>query len=106
MHFIKITIRQKSNIVRNISIVQWSQIWFSDVGGLYKDNVKQDFNEKIHNSRTSLWKLWSKVDREIPKNTLIHKSIFNRRNINKSYISSILKENNSYEVAINEGHLD
>ena len=69
----------------------------------WQDDLEQDCTDLLHNSRSGFWKLWRKVDREIPFDAKIHKSVFDRKNSDKNY-----KPNNILEyhenVASNDSY--
>ena len=70
----------------------------------WKDSLVQDCTDKLHNSRKSFYKLWKKVQRDIPDDAKIHKSVFDRirevedykpKNINEAHLSHAVS-NESY----------
>ncbi len=71
----------------------------------YKKDINQNYKDKIHNSRKSFWKLWSKTQREIPKNALIHNSVLDRKNAIKSYNPNNVKDYHFDNLVFSESYL-
>ena len=65
----------------------------------WKDRLKQDYTDILHNSRTRFWKLWKKVDRDIPADAKIHKSVFERKNNNNNNQPSNISEHHNNAVS-------
>ncbi|MDW7692049.1 DUF2235 domain-containing protein [Flammeovirgaceae bacterium SG7u.111] len=51
----------------------------------WEKKLKQDCHCKSHESREGFWKVWKAVMRQIPENSLIHKSVVDRMNKNPAY---------------------
>jgi len=69
----------------------------------WRDGLAQDCKDKLHNSRKGFWTLWRKVDREIPEDAKIHKSVFDRMDKDKSYQpKNVLEYHNN--VASNDSY--
>lgn len=58
----------------------------------WKDNLKCNFKGKLHNSRTCWWRIWRKVNRDIPENANIHPSVFDRKEKDSEYTPDNIKE--------------
>lgn len=48
-------------------------------------NLKPDALDTLHKSRTGIWKLWPKIDRQIPEGAKIHKSVIDRMKTHGDY---------------------
>ena len=65
----------------------------------YEEGIKGNPLGELHNSREGLWRVWSKVVRNIPENSYIHKSVLDRMRLNLDYKPINLPD--EYEVVSN-----
>ena len=71
-------------------------------GVQFKDNWQENIapdpadRKSLHESRQGVWKLWNPVDRQIPKNSLIHQNVMDRIDAGIGYNPENLPDN--YQV--------
>ena len=70
----------------------------------WRDGLQQNCKDMLHNSRCGKWRLWRKVDREIPDNAKMHKSVFDRIDNCQDYKPKDVSENHRNNQVSNESY--